>query len=110
GRRRRPSGRRARVPAPTPETVATERLLRRVDAGERLLRVDIAVRAAAASLADGSAQVAVGRAGSDGEAELNLTAAATLPTPWVGEGVRWSLPGPVPIELLAEPARSVGAP
>ena len=101
---------RARMPEPPPQMIATERLLRRVDAGERLLRVDIAVRAAAASLADGSAQVAVVRVGSDGEVELNLTAAATLPTPWVGEGVRWSLPGPVPIELLAEPARSVGAP
>ena len=39
---------RARVPEPPPEMVAAERRLRSVDAGERLLRVDIAVRAAAA--------------------------------------------------------------
>jgi two-component SAPR family response regulator len=101
---------RARVPEPPPQMIATERLLRSVDAGERLLRVDIAVRAAAASLAPGTAQVAVVRVGADGAVELTLTAPATLPTPWVGEGGHWSLPGPVPIEFLAEPARSVGAP
>jgi two-component SAPR family response regulator len=101
---------RARVPEPPPEMVATERQLRRVDAGEQLLRVDIAVRAAAASLVDGAAQVVVVRVGAHGDVELTLTAAATLPTPWMGEGASWSLPGAVPIELLAEPARSVGAP
>ena len=40
------------VPEPPPETVATERRLRAIDAGERLLRVDVAVRAAAATLVD----------------------------------------------------------
>jgi two-component SAPR family response regulator len=101
---------RARVPEPPPNLMATERLLRSVDAGERLQRVDIAVRAAAASLADGTAQVAVVRVGADGDVQLALTAPANLPPPWVGEGACWSLPGFVPIELLAEPARTVGAP
>ena len=104
---------RARLPVPPPELVAIERRLRAVDAGERLLRVDIAVRAAAASLLadlDGSSQVAVVRVGPDGEVELTLTGAASLPAPWTGDGACWRLPGAVPIELLAEPARSVGAP
>ncbi len=104
---------RARVPEPPPDIVATERLLRTVDAGERLLRVDIAVRAAAATLVgtlDGAARIAVVRAGSDGDVELTLTAAAALPSPWVGNGACWRLPGAVPIELVADPARSVGAP
>jgi nucleoid-associated protein YgaU/two-component SAPR family response regulator len=104
---------RARVPEPPPDVVATERLLRTVDAGERLLRIDIAVRAAAASLVgtvDGGARIAVVRAGADGDVELTLTASAALPAPWTGDGPCWRLPGAVPIELVAEPARSVGAP
>jgi hypothetical protein len=104
---------RARVPEPPPDIVATERLLRTVDAGERLLRVDIAARAAAATLVgtlDGAARIAVVRAGSDGDVELTLTAAAVLPSPWVGNGACWLLPGAVPIELVADPARAVGAP
>ena len=78
---------RARLPVPPPDLVATERRLRAVDPGERLLRVDIAVRAAAASLVadlDGAGQIAVVRVGPDGEVELTLTAAASLPAPWTG--------------------------
>ncbi len=104
---------RARLPVPPPELVATERRLRAADPGERLLRVDVAVRAAAARvLGDlpGAAEVAVVRVGPDGEVELTLTAAVSLPAPWTGDGACWRLPGGVPIELLAEPARSVGAP
>jgi LysM domain len=104
---------RARLPVPPPDMVAAERRLHVVDANERLLRIDVAVRAAAASLVgglDGAARVAVVRAGRDGEVELTLTASAALPTPWIGDSDRWRLPGGVPIELLAEPARTVGAP
>jgi hypothetical protein len=104
---------RARLPVPPPDLVAIERRLRALDPGERLLRVDIAVRAAAASLladVDRPEQVAVVRVGTDGEVELTLTGAATLSAPWTGDGACWRLPGGVPIELLAEPARSVGAP
>ena len=106
-RRARP---RARVPEPPPETVATERRLRAVDAGERLLRVDVAIRAAASVLVDGPAQVAVVRVGTDGAVEVFLTAPAALPAPWEGDGERWQLPGSTPPELLADAARSVGAP
>ena len=101
---------RARVPDPPPETVATERRLRSVDAGERLLRVDIAVRAAAASLVDAGVQIAVVLVAVDGTVELVLTGDAILPAPWDGAGGRWTLPGSAPVELLADAARSVGAP
>ncbi|MBA3288987.1 MAG: hypothetical protein H0U21_13385, partial [Acidimicrobiia bacterium] len=83
---------------------------RSVDAAERVLRVDIAVRAAAATLVEGPAQIAVVRAGTDGSIELTLTAGASLPAPWLGDGSRWTLSGSIPVELLADAARSVGAP
>ena len=101
---------RARVPEPPPETVATERRLRAIDAGERVVRVDVAVRAAAATLLDGKAQIAVVRVGGDGAVELTCTADAVLGPPWEGAGARWTLPGSTPVELLADAARTVGAP
>jgi hypothetical protein len=108
--RLRTSQPRARVPEPPPEAVAAERKLRAVDAGERLLRVDIAVRAAAASLIEGPSRIAIVTVGADGAVELVLSSDAALPAPWEGGGTRWMLPGATPIELLAEAARSVGAP
>ncbi len=101
---------RARVPEPSAESIAAERRLRTLDAGERLLRLDVALRAAAATLVEGEAQVAVVRVGGDGAVELHLTDDATLPPPWEGARSCWELPGSTPVELLAEPARSVGAP
>lgn len=101
---------RARLPEPRPAQVATERALRAVDATERLLRVDVAIRAAAASLIDGPAQIALVRSGVDGAVELTLTAEAALPAPWASDQGRWVLPGSTPIELLADAARTVGAP
>ena len=101
---------RARVPEPPPETVATERRLRAIDAGERLVRVDVAVRAAAATLVDGPGRIAVVQVGGDGAVELTFTDDAVLAAPWEGAGARWTLPGSTPVELLADAARSVGAP
>ncbi len=108
--RLRASRPRARVPEPPADAVAAERRLRAVDAGERLLRVDIAVRAAAASLVEGPARIALVRAGTDGSIELDLTGPADLPAPWVGSASTWTLPGSTPVELLADAARTVGAP
>ena len=108
--RLRASQPRARVPEPPPGTVATERRLRAIDAGERLLRLDVAVRAASATLVDGDARIAVVRTGVDGTVELTLTGDATLPPPWEGDGTRWALAGSTPVELLADAARAVGAP
>ena len=48
--------------------------------------------------------------GTDGAVELVLSTPSTLPAPWEGDAARWTLPGSTPIELLADAARSVGAP
>jgi hypothetical protein len=108
--RLRASRPRARVPEPAPERVVTERALRAVGADERLLRLDVALRAAAAALLDAPAQPAVMRVGADGAVELALTGEAVLPAPWRAEPGRWVLPGRVPAEALAGAARTVGAP
>ena len=84
--------------------------MRAIDAGERLVRVDVAVRAAAATLVDGPARIAVVQVGGDGAVELTFTADAVLAAPWEGRGARWTLPGSTPVELLADAARTVGAP
>ncbi len=100
----------ARVPLPNPDMVAMERQLRSLDAGERLLRVDIALRAAAAELADGEQRIVVVRCAPDGWVDVTLTGPAELTEPWRGSGRCWTLPGTVPVEDLAPRARAVGAP
>ncbi len=101
---------RHRVPEPHPDVAATERRLRSVGAGERALRVDVACRAAAWTLIGADSQIGWVLASTDGAIELRLTAAATLPAPWVGEGQAWRLGAEVPVELLSEDARKVGQP
>ena len=105
-RRARP---RSRVPDPHPEISATERRLRIVDPGERALRADVAMRAAAAHIFE-AAQIGLVQISPEGEVTLVLSAAASLPAPWEGTGARWTLPATVPIELLSTSARQVGAP
>ena len=100
----------ARIPLPSPDAAATERMLRRLDAGERLLRVDIALRAAAAELADGEQRIVVVRCASDGAVEIHLNAPASLAAPWRGAERHWTLDATVPVEDLAGKARAVGAP
>jgi nucleoid-associated protein YgaU len=100
----------ARVPLPNPDMVASERMLRRLDAGERLLRVDIALRAAAAELADGEQRIVVVRCAPDGAVEINLTGPASLAAPWRGVERCWRMPSDVTVEDLAASARAVGAP
>ena len=85
-------------------------MLRRLDSGERLLRVDIAVRAAAAQLADGEHRIVVVRCAPDGTVEIHLSGRASLAEPWRGADHRWTMPSSVPVEDLATGARAVGAP
>lgn len=106
-RRARP---RSRVPEPAAEVAATERRLRTVDPGERAERVDVAVRAAAHDLSGTDVQIGLVAAAPNGDVELRLTGNGDLATPWEGGGAAWTLPGDVPIELLADGARQVGAP
>ncbi len=101
---------RHRVPTPRPEVTETERRLRSIDAGGRTARVDVACRAAAWSLVGSGVQIGWVQVTSDGDVELRLTGAATLPPPWNGDGQAWRLDAEVPIELLADDARRVGLP
>lgn len=100
----------ARMPLPRPETAATEQMLRRLEDGERLLRVDIALRAAAAAISDREHRVVVVRSSPDGTIELSTTGAVTLPEPWIGSATTWMLPRLVSIDELAAAARTVGVP
>lgn len=100
----------ARLPLPRPETASTERMIRRLDDGERLLRVDIALRAAAAAITDFEHRVVVVRSSPDGTIELTMTGAVTLGEPWDGSGRSWTLSRSVPVDELAAAARTVGVP
>jgi len=110
----------ARVPLPSARAAEAERSMRAVADADRLLRVDIAVRAAAASLIGAGTRITVVRSGVDGAVELCLADPSPLPEPWTalagpttvtsGEGTRWLLAGDVPVEELAAAARTVGAP
>ncbi len=101
---------RHRVPEPRAAVTQTERRLRTIDAGERVLRVDVACRAAARSLIDTGSQIGWVAVSADGDLDVRLTAPATLPSPWTGDGQSWRLGAEVPIEMLGEDARQVGQP
>jgi LysM repeat protein/DNA-binding SARP family transcriptional activator len=100
----------ARLPARSPEAVASERLIRSIDARGRLLRVDVALRAAAGMLAQAERGVVVVFAAPSGEVELVLTGSCELPAPWTGAGTRWTLPATVSPETLAPAARNAAMP
>jgi hypothetical protein len=101
---------RHRVPEPRAEVARTERKLRTIDAGERVLRVDVACRAAARSLIGSAGQIGWVEVSPDGDLQLRLTAPAALPLPWSGDGQSWRLAADVPVEMLGEDARQVGQP
>ncbi len=109
-RRLRAAMPRHRVPEPRAEVASTERKLRTIDVGERMLRADVACRAAARSLIGTGSQIGWIEVSPDGDLRLRLTAAAPLPPPWDGAGQSWSLGADVPVEMLGEDARRVGQP
>jgi MYXO-CTERM domain-containing protein len=109
-RRMRAAMPRHRVPQPHQDVARTERTLRSIDAGERVMRADVACRAAARSLIGSGSQIGWVEVSPDGDLDLRLTAPATLPLPWTGEGQSWRLGAKVPIEILSEDARQVGQP
>lgn len=106
-RRARP---RARIPGPTSSAAATERALRAIDPGERLARIDVAVRSVAgAAIEHGQRLLGVLSAG-DGGVELIFTGPVDLGQPWEGAGSRWVLSISTPLEMLVAQARQVGSP
>ena len=105
-RRARP---RTRIPGPTLSASATERALRAIHPGERLARIDVAIRSVAgAAIEHGRRVLAVLSAG-DGAVELIFTGPVDLGQPWEGAGSRWVLPVSTPLEMLVEQARQVGS-
>ena len=101
---------RHRVPEPREDIARTERTLRTIDAGERVLRADVACRAAARSLIGTGSQIGWVEVSPDGDLDLRLTAPAALPLPWTGDDQSWRLGAEVPIEILGDDARQVGQP
>jgi hypothetical protein len=101
---------RSRVPEPRPEVIDTERMLRRIEPGERAARVDVACRAAARALVGSGVQIAMVRVTPESAVTLVLTSDVPAPAPFTGAGRQWHVPGSVPIEFLTESARQVGMP
>jgi hypothetical protein len=103
----------ARLPAPTPTAVRTEALLRVLDAPERLARLDLALRAAAAPIADQGAVVVAAVLGDRGGVCLHLRGSAVPDDErWSFDPHRevWSLRPEVDIADLAAAARGVQQP
>jgi hypothetical protein len=109
-RRLRSARPRARVPMLAPEALTTERALRTIGADERLLRVDIAIRAAATQLAARDRQIQAVLVDGHGAVEIVLTAACPADDPFTSIGDRWFLAATVPTDSLGPWARPVGAP
>ena len=84
--------------------------MRAIDTGDRLSRIDVAVRSAASSLIEQGPRVLAALVNADGDVELRLSGAASLPSPWHGDAEIWQLDGITPIELLAADAGRVGSP
>ncbi|HEX4980217.1 MAG TPA: LysM peptidoglycan-binding domain-containing protein, partial [Ilumatobacteraceae bacterium] len=109
-RRLRSAGPRARVPVSTRRSLATERALRTIGADERLLRVDIAIRAAAAQLIDRDRYIVAVLVDEHGAVEIVLSGPSPADEPFSSTGDRWHLPATTAIESLGPAARPVGAP
>jgi hypothetical protein len=109
-RRLRAARPRARVPRPPLGALTTERALRTIGADERLLRVDIAVRAAASQLCARNRQILAVIVDEHGAVEIVLTAPCPAAEPFVSNGDRWHLAATTATDSLVSAARPVGAP
>ncbi|HWM21391.1 MAG TPA: LysM peptidoglycan-binding domain-containing protein [Ilumatobacteraceae bacterium] len=109
-RRLRAARPRARVPLPSLGALTTERALRTIGADERLLRVDIAVRAAASQLCTRDRQILAVIVDEHGAVEIVLTAPCPADAPFVSSGDRWHLAAATVTDSLVSAARPVGAP
>lgn len=103
----------ARLSAPTSEQARTEVLLRSLSAAEQLARLDLALRAAAPSLASQAASVLAVVMHDSGEIRLFLRGAATPDDPdWSLElhANTWVLAGSTSLSTLAPRARTSAQP
>ncbi len=99
-RRLRSAGPRARVPTPTARSLTTERALRTIGADERLLRVDIAIRAAASQLSDRDRRILAVMVDDQGAVEIVLSAPCPADEPFSSTGDRWHLAAATATESL----------
>lgn len=101
----------ARLVRPRDRDVQTERALRALTAGERLARLDLAVRACALDLASAGARLLTVRISPNGELRLLVDRRVVPPVGiWrldVADG-SWILPAAVPTAALAGAARCAG--
>jgi hypothetical protein len=103
----------SRLVPPSLQQARTEVLLRSLDAGERLARLDLALRSAAPSLAAQSAGVQAVLIGDDGEITLFLRGVATPDRAlWTIDlhANTWHLAAATSLSTLAEDARRCGPP
>lgn len=100
-----------RLAEPTTDTATTETVLRRVDATERIARLDVALRTAAVGLRGRSVSVLAALDRADGRILLQLSGSTEPVAPF--EPVahdRWLLPGRVDVVDLAPTARGAVVP
>jgi hypothetical protein len=109
-RRLREAPPRARLPVLTSRAGAIERELRGTIAGERIARVDLAARAAALPLIESGQRLVALLLGRDGTVDMIASGPAELPSMWRGSDERWTLPGSVPLDVIAADACRVSAP
>lgn len=103
----------SRLPARPPGVVNTERRLRSVGGVERSVRLDLAVRSAAASMVSGDRRLCALIVDGDGAISMITDGPVSLCGPWGSispTSDRWALPASVTIEALAATARPIGAP
>jgi len=103
----------ARLQPPTPDDVATETLLRSLDAPERALRLDLALRSVAHHLVGTDRYVVGALLAADATLTVLLDGPASAPAgPWVAapRADRWELPATVTPQELAPSARRAAQP
>lgn len=107
-RRLRSAPAHTRLPAPSSTAEQTELALRALERSEQLVRLDLALRAAAGRLAPPGqlglegARVLLAIVAPTGAIEIHLDRAVEAPPPWRATGERsWELPAGVTVEELA---------
>ncbi len=90
---------------------STEMTLRALGATDRLVRLDVVLRALAGALRDQAAQPDLVRVHLDGTVDVRLGSAVVLPAPWRPLDAGWfRLPGGVTLDDLLPVARTAGLP
>jgi nucleoid-associated protein YgaU len=112
-RRLRATRTRDRLGSPTDQAAAAERSLRSIGEPERLLRVDVAVRAAGQAMLASPSRIAAVMASTSGDITVVTDGPVELDHPWESiapTATRWVLPGDVDVTVVSDDARKIAAP